>query len=141
MKTISLCLLIVMSVGLAGCSTKRTMNEIMASWEGAAIEEVMDQWGAPQEVREFKTNNIYVWNHATARTKPKIRIRTLGISSNTGSSRSSTAGGGATHVNCQRLLEVNPQGQVVDGQWNGNGCPYREDGPYANWRRKAAGTD
>lgn len=115
------------------------MNEIMSSWAGSDIEAVLAQWGDPQEVLEFKENKIYVWNHMTAQTAPKIRIRTTSVSGNSGSSGSTSTGGSTTYVNCQRRLEVNAQDQVVDWQWNGDGCPYREDGAYLNWRRKETG--
>ena len=136
MNTIKVPLLLVMLVWLGGCSTRQTMNDIMASWAGADIEEVVAQWGEPHEVRESQANKTYVWDYTTAKTTPKIRIRTTSISGSTGSSGSSTTGGSTAYVNCRRLLEVNPQGQVVDGQWSGNGCPYREEGPFSNWRRK-----
>lgn len=139
MHAIKIPLLIVMLVWLVGCSTRPTMDGIMSSWAGSDIEEVVAQWGDPHEVREFKANILYVWNHTTAQTAPQIKIRTTTISGNSASSGSSSTGGSTRYGNCQRILEVNAQGKVVDWQWNGKGCPYREDGPYANWRRKETG--
>jgi hypothetical protein len=136
MNAIKIPWLIVMFAWLAGCSVHQTMDGIMSSWAGSDIAEVVAQWGAPQEIREFKANKLYVWNHTTAQTTPKIKIRTTSISGNTGSSGSSSTGSSTTYANCQRLLEVDAEGNVVDWQWNGNGCPYREGGPYSNWRRK-----
>ena len=123
----------------SGCSTTKTMNGIMSSWVDADIREVVSQWGEPDEVRASKGNTVYVWNHLTAVATPKLVVRTSSISSHTGSTGTTTAGGNTKYVNCQRLLEVNRQGQVVNWQWSGDSCPYREEGPYANWRRKETG--
>lgn len=123
----------------AGCSTTQTMNGIMSSWVDSDVGEVVAQWGKPDEMRESNGNKIYVWNHPVAATTPEITVRTLGISSRIGSTGSTTMGGGPKYDNCQRRLEVNAQGQVVNWQWNGDHCPSREEGPYANWRRKKTG--
>lgn len=120
----------------AGCSTTKTMNGIMSSWIDADIHAVVAQWGEPNEVREANGNKIYVWNHLTVVETPKIVVRSSSISSHTGSTGTTSAGGDTKYVNCQRLLEVNAQGKVLSGQWRGDSCPYSEKGPYATWRRQ-----
>ena len=122
---------------LQSCSTANTMNGIMSSWTGADADEVVVQWGPPHEVRASEGRRLYIWNHTTTRTAPQIKIRTTSVSGHTGSSGSTTAGGRATDVNCQRILEIDEKAKVVSWQWNGDGCPYREDGSYAHWRRAA----
>lgn len=112
------------------------MNGVMSSWVDADIREVVAQWGEPDEVRPIGDLDIYVWNHLTAVTSPEITVRALGITAHTGST---TAEDGTPHENCQRLLAVNPHGRVVDWQWHGDGCPHREEGVYADWRKKANG--
>lgn len=124
---------------MTGCSSTRTMDGIMSSWIDADIREVEAQWGAPDEVRESNGYKIYVWNHLTAAATPKITVRTLGISSHIGSTGSTTAGGNAKYENCQRVLKASARGKVINWQWRGDSCPYREEGPYANWRRKETG--
>ncbi len=122
---------------MAGCSSTQTMEGIMSSWVDADIRDVEAQWGAPDEVRERNGNQIYVWNHLTVVETPKIVVRTSHTSRHTGSTSTTTAGGNAKYENCQRRLEVSAQGKVINWQWSGDRCPYREEGPYANWRRQA----
>ncbi len=128
-------LLIFTIIVVAGCSTARTMNRIMASWEGADVREVVAHWGPPHEVSEFKGHKQYIWNHTTAITTPEMVVRTTSISDQTGSSRTTTAGRTTEFVDCQRILEIDQQGKVVGWQWSGDGCRYIEEGVYADWRR------
>ena len=124
---------------MTGCASTRTMDGIMSSWVDADIREVEAQWGEPDEVRELNGNRMYVWNHLTVVAPPKIVVRTSSISRHTGSTGTTTAGGNAKYENCQRLLKVSAQGKVINWQWSGDSCPYREKGPYANWRKQETG--
>ncbi len=129
--------IILLALLVCSCSATKTMNGIMSSWTGSDLDEVVALWGPPHEVRDSGKNKLYVWHHTTAKSAPKINIRTTSISGHTGSSGSTTAGGGTTYGSCQRILEIDPNGKVVNWQWSGDSCPYREDGPYANWRKAA----
>ena len=137
MKFIHTLSTLVILILMIGCASTQTMEGIMSSWVDADIREVESQWGEPDEVRERNGNQIYVWNHLTVVETPKIVVRTSNTSRHTGSTGTTTAGGNAKYDNCQRRLEVNARGKVINWQWSGDHCPYREEGPYANWRRQA----
>ncbi len=114
------------------------MNGIMSSWVDADISEVVAQWGEPDEVREADGQKIYVWDHPANVTPPKVTVRSMGVYVHTSPPVTAPASGEAGEANCRRLLILSAQGKVVNWQWDGDGCPRREDGPYADWRRKNA---
>lgn len=123
---------------LASCvSTKNTMEGIMSSWVGEDIDDVIDQWGYPDETRGFNDREIYIW-----RLRKSVKLTEK--SSTTGSvdafgnysEETRTTGGGTWHGVCVRKLEVDDDGTIVRWEWEGNNCPFSEIGPYKNWRNR-----
>lgn len=121
---------------LAGCSTTKTMNGIMSSWEGSNINEVVAQWGYPHEEREFQGRKLYIWHHNKSAYIPQTTNTTGSVYGNSVYATSTTSGGYAIQGSCQRVLEVDSSGTVVHWEWRGNNCPFGELMEYANWRKK-----
>ena len=55
-------LIIFMALSLLGCAYKST-NEIMNSWKGSYISEVIQSWGPPTQITEDGSGGkIYIWS-------------------------------------------------------------------------------
>lgn len=133
--------LLVLFFFLCGCSTTKTMNRIMSSWEGTHIDRVMDQWGYPDEKRDFQGRTLYVWHYTKSAYIPQSSSTTGAIYGNPTMSYSyseytNTYGGYSINGCCDRILEVDKQGYVVRWQWAGNNCPFGELMEYSSWRKK-----
>jgi len=123
-------------VFLAGCSTTQTMNGIMSSWEGSNINDVVSQWGYPQEEKEFQGRKLYIWHHNKSAYIPQTTTTTGNVYGNSIYATSSSTGGYSIHGSCQRTLEVDDAGTVVSWEWRGNNCPFGELMEYSTWRKK-----
>lgn len=131
------------AASLSGCALSGgfgTMDGIMASWKGAHIDQVIQQWGYPHEERVIAGKRLYVWNKTRSFTMPAVSTGqatgTVVGNSVYVSGSSTTTGGGTSLFSCTRIVEVNAQGRVVGTQWDGDNCPFMEAGTYSTWRRK-----
>lgn len=113
------------------------MNGIMSSWEGASVDDVVRQWGYPDEQRDFNGRKLYVWHHNQSAILPSTTNLT-GLVSSSGqvNATATTWGGGVFHGYCTRTLEVDGDGKVVNWEWEGNNCPFAEAMEYKTWRRR-----
>jgi len=122
---------------LPGCATRSVMQGIMSSWEGAHIDSVVNQWGYPDEQREFNERKLYVWHHNKSVMLPSTTTTTGTVNSYGGVNATSvTSGGGMLHGSCDRILEVDERGTVVRWEWKGNNCPFLEALEYKQWRNR-----
>lgn len=118
------------------------MDDIMASWEGATVDQAIDQWGYPTAQQSIAGRTLLIWSETQFLTMPTT-INTTGQASTIGSqvfvnSMSTVSGGGTSSWTCERILEVSPTNTIVRGSWRGNNCPFMEAGKYSNWRRASA---
>ena len=113
------------------------MDEIMQSWEGAELEQVVSQWGYPDAQQEFGSNKIYIWKRDRTLSMP-MTANTTGYVSSYGTYTGTTtySGGGVSSWNCDRILEVNANDEIVGTQWKGNNCPFAEVAYAKGWRKQ-----
>ncbi len=127
---------------LAGCSGGAgLMDGIMKSWQGASVDQVISQWGYPNEERAVAGRKLLVWHRNIGAVMPKVAntFGTANVIGNTTyySGTTSYSGGGVISGNCVRTLEIDGNNRVVNWQWEGNNCPFLDIGPpYSSWRRK-----
>lgn len=117
---------------LAGCSTTRVMDGVMASWSGAPLTAVVAQWGYPHEQRPFNGNTLYIWHHEKSAYIPP----TATASATPAYAKAQATGGYNIEGSCTRILEVGPDERVRAWEWRGNNCPFAERFEYAAWRRR-----
>lgn len=115
------------------------MDQIMQSWSGASLSEVISQWGYPNDERDVAGRRLFIWSETSDVFLPTTST-TIGTVNTYGNqsfvnANTSAWGGGMLTATCARILEVDENETVVGGQWQGNNCPFMEVGPYANWRR------
>lgn len=121
---------------VAACSSTGTMRAILDSWSGEHIDAVVQQWGYPNEERQFRGRTLYVWHLTQQATIPSTTTTTRRIDatavaspisgrvyvSGDDTSTSTTFGGGTITATCTRTIEVNADGIVVASEAQGNGC-------------------
>lgn len=121
---------------LAGCSTTQTMQNIMSSWEGAHIDDVVAQWGYPNFERDFRGKKLYIWEYRKSGFIPKTSQTNVNVYGNTAYANTQEYGGYAISGVCTRILEVGDDGIVKSWSYEGNNCPFGELMEYSTWRRK-----
>ena len=112
------------------------MDEIMASWAGAPLDEVISQWGYPTQQQDIGGHHLYHWIGTQTTYMPATTTGTVTAIGNTAYLNATTVGGNYSQWSCTRTLEVNKKNIVISWQWGGNNCPFAEAMQYANWRRK-----
>ena len=109
---ISLCL-----VFCAGCMTEQKMNEIMKSWEGSNIDDVIASWGPPSQViDDSRGGKIMTWTEFRSYTSPGTATTTnYGFGT---SYTNYTPGQTATWTN-SRTFWVDGNGIIYKWAWKG----------------------
>ena len=110
--------IIILGLLLTSCSTTKVMNNVMNSWKGSYISEVINQWGYPDAQQEIAGKKLYIWDESIT----ALYTFSGSISGGTWS--------------CKRILEVNDEEKVISWQWSGNNCPFGLTGRYKNWPKK-----
>ena len=121
---------------LAGCATTETMTKIMGGWQGEHIDAVVKQWGYPNEERNFRGKLLYVWNNTSSTIIPGFYSSTTtgGVRAQASPATNSVTvtgaqqtfgsgfGGGVVTEQCTRILEIDANGIVKEGTFQGDGC-------------------
>lgn len=109
-------ILLVLALFFAGGCTQRAMNSAIASWKDQPVKDVIAAWGQPSEELKVSGKHLYIWNNfdgillAPAMKRPAVLPDT---------------------DYCTRLLEVDRNGKVISGNWDGTDCP----GIFSGWAR------
>jgi len=125
-------------IALSSCSSTKTMNGIMSSWVGSNIDQVIDQWGFPNEEKSINGRKVFIWHHSKQYYLPQTSSTTGTVNPYTGSFNATTYGGGGQTIfgYCDRTLEVDDKKVVKSWEWRGNNCPFAEWMEYKYWRNK-----
>lgn len=121
---------------LSGCSTTQTMQNIMSSWEGAHIDDVVAQWGYPSFERDFRGKKLYGWEYQKSGYIPRSTQTNVNVYGNTAYANTQEYGGYSISGTCTRILEVGDDGTVKSWSYEGNNCPFGELMEYSTWRKR-----
>jgi hypothetical protein len=92
-----------------GCATSEPYRDIVKSWVGADVRELVGAWGEPTEMFEKPdSKTVAVYDRRTAFTVPQ-RIHP-------------STGGQATSLWCRTEFEADQKGTVVGWRIEGNSC-------------------
>lgn len=134
---------------LSGCAAQTNlMDEIVSSWIGADVSEVVLSWGPPDVITQVNGAMIYEWKYLKViPLSPEQRSFDIEVQSNSrysvGASRGDINISGTEQVKpstsiegvCYRSLLVK-NNVIVKGNWRGSNCPFLEFGEYSAWRKK-----
>jgi hypothetical protein len=117
-------------IAVTGCCN---MDEVMTSWEGCHINEVIAQWGYPDSQQEIAGRTLYRWGDSGSMYVPQTST-TYGHVNAYGGYTANTyySGGYNVQLYCIRTLEVDSRGYVISWQYEGNNCSN------SGWKNKNA---
>ncbi len=118
--------LIVLLVFLAGCATTGKYEEILNSWVGADVNQLVNSWGYPDGSFEAPNGNkVYVYGSSGSYRMPTQTNTTYNVIGNTVYGNSVTTGGQTLNFWCKTYFEVNESNRIVTWRWEGNNCKAR----------------
>ncbi|QNN24936.1 hypothetical protein HED60_22535 [Planctomycetales bacterium ZRK34] len=130
---LALIAVIIVCLCTVGCGGQK-MDEIMESWQGAHINDVIDRWGPPTTEQHIGGRTMYTWYQAKNVDLPEYTTGTTNVYGDVAYSNYNTSGGGSVNLWLRRTLFVDDSDHVVSVQWEGNNYPIAEIGRYATWR-------
>jgi len=97
--------LLMLALGVScGCASM-AMDRAVASWQGEPASAVVAAWGKPSEELKVSGKHLLLWNTYASPDRKK--------------------------PSCVRLLELDRNGRVESGTWDGGDCP----GWFSGWSR------
>lgn len=102
----------------ANAGSKEFMKKCLDSWLGYTTNDIIAVWGYPSEERTIAGKHLLYWNSSSS-------IYTL---------YSNTFGGVITTETCNKTIEVDNNGKIINWEWTGNSCPgsYRTGKKFVN---------
>ena len=110
---------------LSGCMTGKKMSEIMNSWEGHHVSDLIRSWGPPHEVTsDGRGGKIYIWRYQGSIELLPGKTTERGSANVIGSSvyyRNQTTYRRpvTVEIDKQRMFWVNREGIIYHWQWKG----------------------
>ena len=112
---------------VAGCSGGfGTMDGVMQSWKGAALDASHRSMGLPEPRARDAGHKLYIWQYNKSVYIPATTTATVNNIGSTSFVNATTYGGGMITGNCERTLEVNDENKIIRWQWSGNNCPFAD---------------
>lgn len=119
-----LILLIVLLMPLTAYAWESFMDKCIKSWVGYPLDSVMTKWGYPEEERNIAGKKLYVWTTYDYDTEVVEGTGiTITSTDKKGNETTFSTGGQLKIEFCRKILEVDKNNIVLNGQWEGNYCP------------------
>lgn len=134
--------LLALIITVSGCATTAKYGEVLDSWVGHNINELVDSWGYPSSNFTAPNGNIvYVYSKASTYTTP-VTAKTRGnivnstpvvmgggavVVGNSASYSSKTTYSGGQTLNfwCTTYFEIDNDKTIIKWRWKGNACKSR----------------
>ena len=104
----------------SNAGTKEVMEKILNSWIGYSLDDVISQWGYPNEEKIIARKKLYYWYDNQSYYMPTYTTTTV----NGNIANSTTSGGSISGFYCTRILEVDENFIIKNGNYQGNNCPF-----------------
>lgn len=110
---------------LSGCMTAQEMSNIMDSWKGSHISDLIASWGPPQQlVPDGKGGKIYIWRQQASIPLTQGKTTERGSATAIGStvyynSKTTYTPGTNIEIDRTRMFWVNRRGIIYNWQWKG----------------------
>tara|TARA_R110000744_G_scaffold354759_1_gene461186 strand:+ start:1395 stop:1766 length:372 start_codon:yes stop_codon:yes gene_type:complete len=114
---------LLLTVGLAACSTTASYEKILKTWVGHNIDTLVSSWGYP--ANSFKApngNTVYAYSSSGSYTMPTNTTSTYNVNGNQVYGNSTTTGGQTLNFWCKTFFEVNEKNIITTWSWEGNNC-------------------
>lgn len=113
-------LLAVAVIFLAGCMTDQQRNDIMASWMGHDMNDLIAAWGAPNSVMsDGKGGQILIYDKSSNLVLPGSTTTTINTYGTTAVANSYTSPDTVIPIHRQRMFWVDSTGRIYRWAWRG----------------------
>ena len=113
-------LLLGLTVILSGCVTMKQVDERIAPWRTATVQQLIDAWGVPTKEQKVASRHYLIWNNYEVDSGVDVGISVGGtIGRNAAINLSTLFGGSAEEDVCSRVVEIDAEENILGIQWNG----------------------
>jgi len=113
-------LVLMLAVPLAGCGSTQVMTDGMATWRGAGVEQVIGQWGYPDEDKTVAGHHLLVWHRNSSFYAPRYDNSTVWVNGRFVDVTATVWD--RIPTSCTRILEIDRANRVIAWEWKGNDC-------------------
>lgn len=115
-----------LACSLSGCATTEKYENVLSSWVGSDVNQLVNSWGYPQNSFQAPNGNtVYVYGTSGSYTMPQQTTSTYNAVGNTVYGNSTTTGGQTLSFWCKTYFEVDDSDRIVTWRWEGNNCKAR----------------
>ena len=108
---------------IIGCATTAKYEEVLASWLGSDIQELVDSWGYPENSFDAPNGNkVYVYKERRSIYLPGETTVTNQVVGDSVYSTANTSAGISINRHCSTYFEINTSGEIVKWSYKGNEC-------------------
>lgn len=120
LKTI---LVMTLLLSIIGCATTEKYEEVLDSWVGSDIQELINSWGYPENSYKAPNGNkVYVYKNDGSVHIPGQTTVTNQVVGDNVYSTTNTSAGVTVDYNCSTYFETDTYGKIVTWSWKGNNC-------------------
>lgn len=125
MKKIIYTLIISMLLVLpANAGSKEFMKKCLDSWLGYTTNDIIAVWGYPSEERTIAGKHLLYWNSSSSAYIPQTSYSNVhNYHKNTANVYTNTFGGYTVTETCNKTMEVDNSGKIINWEWTGDACP------------------
>ena len=118
-KFIVICLLLI-STSVYAWETY--MDKCIKSWIGYPLDDLIKQWGYPDEEKDIAGKKLYIWIDYDYNMD--VNSSGISISSTNKKGRETVFSIGENVVDyCKKTIEADENNIIKNGSWKGNSCP------------------
>lgn len=121
MKKIFLICLLLFSVSAYAWDSY--LDKCIKSWIGYPLDNLIQQWGYPDEEKNIAGKNLYIWIDYDYDTNTNIGGISISSTDKKGHETVLSFGGEAAVEYCKKTIEVDNNNIITNGFWKGNNCP------------------
>jgi hypothetical protein len=117
------------SLMLSACATTANYENILTTWVAQPVDKLIMAWGPPQSAYPLSDGGRVIEYLRQGTAYMPMSTPQYGTVWGAGGTTSTYSGAGTTYVPvhrwCKTRFVVNPQGTIVNWQWEGNQCVAR----------------
>lgn len=115
-------LILVLIIPLKVFAWEFFMDKCIASWIGYPLDSLMKSWGYPDAEKYIAGKKLYIWE--TSETSYNRDSGFTIVSTDKKGRETVFSSGGELEVEyCKKIIEVDENNIIINGQWKGNACP------------------
>jgi len=119
-KFLIICLVFISSSAFAW---ETYMDKCIKSWIGYPLDNLIKQWGYPDEEKNIAGKKLYVWVDYDYDTNTNSGGFKISSTDKKGRETVFSLGGDTAVEYCKKTIEVDNSNIITNGSWKGNNCP------------------